>query len=495
MKITKLIFSAAIVILAAGCVKEVVPEINVNPSTITFEIEGGTQTITVSSNTDWTVSSDAAWLKVSPATGNGNGQVTLTAAENTGLTALSAKVKFTNGTLTKEVSVSQKAMVPFLKAGVQKVECASEGGDYTISVSSNVAWTVSVAEDAKDWISLDKTSGEGDSSFTAFVTLQRELVGRSAIVTLAESVTGTKVEITFDQAAGSPSRYTDSLALVAIYNASNGAEWAKNNWDLSTPLTEWKGIRLNVVERVDSLRLATKVITAADWTIPAEIGNLDELVHLTLGSNRVSGELPAEIYKLTRLNTLDLSNNNLSGSFTSEMGVWENMGYITMLNNKEFGGTIPAEIGKLKNLFRFNLSGTSITGASPVELAGCESLQEFMAFGCKLTGELPDIWDQFKKDFKILMLYGNEGLTGPLPASLGKIVSSAATISYHLYNCNFTGNVPESFGSLPAGCKQLRIQGNKMSGVVPDAVRNHANWATWKAEQYIFPQQEGYGLE
>ena len=92
------------------------------------------------------------------------------------------------------------------------------------------------------------------------------------------------------------------------------------------------------------------------------------------------------------------------------------------------------------------------------------------------------------------MLYGNAGLTGSLPSSLGNIVSTQSSISYHLYNCNFSGNIPESFANLPAGVKQLRIQGNKLEGEVPASVKAHANWNTWKPNQYICPQQEGYGL-
>lgn len=60
------------------------------------------------------------------------------------------------------------------------------------------------------------------------------------------------------------------------------------------------------------------------------------------------------------------------------------------------------------------------------------------------------------------------------------------------------GNIPESFGNLPAKCTDLRLSGNKMSGVVPAAVKSHANWATgtkkWNPATNILPQQEGFGL-
>ena len=47
----------------------------------------------------------------------------------------------------------------------------------------------------------------------------------------------------------------------------------------------------------------------------------------------------------------------------------------------------------------------------------------------------------------------------------------------------------------PASCTQLRIQDNKLQGVVPAAIQAHANFKEkWNPAKYILPQQEGYGL-
>jgi len=48
-------------------------------------------------------------------------------------------------------------------------------------------------------------------------------------------------------------RYNDSLALVALYNATDGANW-DNTWDLSQPMNTWHGVTLNTngcVQRLD----------------------------------------------------------------------------------------------------------------------------------------------------------------------------------------------------------------------------------------------------
>jgi hypothetical protein len=149
-------------------------------------------------------------------------------------------------------------------------------------------------------------------------------------------------------------------------------------------------------------------------------------------------------------------------------------------------------MGQLKKLVGLNVAKTSITGAVPAELSGCESLQNFMAYEAKFTS-IPDNWDQWPA-LKIVQLYGNEGLTCPLPASLG---NAKKVTSLQLKNCNFTGNIPESYGNLPTTCNQLFLNGNQLKGVVPAAVQAHPKFqenSDWKYKLNILPQQEGYGL-
>ena len=162
--------------------------------------------------------------------------------------------------------------------------------------------------------------------------------------------------------------------------------------------------------------------------------------------------------------------------------------------NANMTGSIPPEIGSLKKLARINISQTGIGGEIPVELGQCDALLQFMAFKTNLSGTLPDIWDM--PVLQTVMLYGNPGLTGDLPASLGKLkpIENGSTVtapSLQLYQCNFTGNIPESFAGLHEKTKQVFVQENKMSGVIPAAVVAHPGFANWK----ISPQQEGYELK
>jgi len=285
------------------------------------------------------------------------------------------------------------------------------------------------------------------------------------------------------------SRQTDSLALVAVYNASDGANWAKNKWDLSKPMTEWPAVTLTD-GRVTALKLSTSGVITKEWTLPAEIGNLTELTDLRINSNKLTGEIPDEVYDLAKLEFLYFQNDNITGALSPKLGQLTELTQLYVDRNANMTGGIPHEIGNLKKLERINISQSGIGGEIPVELGQCESLLQFMAFNTKLSGELPDIWDM--PVLQTVMMHTNPGLTGNLPASLGKLKPLAAGTapSIQLYGCSFTGNIPESFANLPEKTTQVYVQNNKMSGVIPAAVQAHPKFSSWKYD----PQQEGYGL-
>ncbi|GHV03943.1 hypothetical protein FACS189416_1260 [Bacteroidia bacterium] len=79
---------------------------------LAFAAAGGAQTVTVTSNLDWTASSDAAWLTVSPASGNSNGTVTATANANSSTSARTAIITLTaEGVTPVKINVTQAGAI------------------------------------------------------------------------------------------------------------------------------------------------------------------------------------------------------------------------------------------------------------------------------------------------------------------------------------------------------------------------------------------------
>ena len=293
------------------------------------------------------------------------------------------------------------------------------------------------------------------------------------------------------EAVKESSRQVDSLALVAIYNASDGANWTKNKWELDKPIDTWSAVTVTD-GRVTALKLTNSGVIAQDWTLPEAVGDLAELTELRINSNKLTGTIPDAVYSLSKLQKLYFQNNNLTGSLSPKLGQLTELVEVYIDRNKNFGGTLPAEIGALTKLTGINISQTAIGGAIPQTLTGCQALKNFMAYSTQLSGEIPDFWDQLP-NIGVLQLYSNPGLTGPIPATIGTL--KAAT-GIQLKECNLTGNIPASFAGLEK-CGNLQLNGNKLSGVVPAEVQAHPKWQAtsgWKYETNILPQQEGYGL-
>lgn len=149
-----------------------------------------------------------------------------------------------------------------------------------------------------------------------------------------------------------PCQLTDSLALIAIYNATGGPAWM-NTWNTSTPVcTPWSGVELD-----------------------------DEgyVVRLTLNSNNLIGNLPPEIGDFSRLEELQFDNNNLSGTIPPEIGNLTEL-KICFLDNNDFIGTVPEELGNLGSLNTLYLDNNRLTGAIPNTFTNLTNLFRFDLF-------------------------------------------------------------------------------------------------------------------
>ena len=172
----------------------------------------------------------------------------------------------------------------------------------------------------------------------------------------------------------------DRAALEALYDATNGANWSRNdNWKTDEPLGQWFGVRTNSDGRVTRLELVDNRLSG---TIPVEIGNLTSLSELFLGFsqlsvflgfNQLSGTIPVEIGNLTSLTALFLGGNQLSGTIPVEIGNLTSLRSLTLGGN-QLSGTIPVEIGNLTSLSELYLNDNQLSGTIPVEIGNLTSL-------------------------------------------------------------------------------------------------------------------------
>ena len=133
----------------------------------------------------------------------------------------------------------------------------------------------------------------------------------------------------------------DRAALVTLYNATGGANWTNNtNWLTNEALSEWHGLDTDANGRVTGLRLENNGLIGE---IPAELGDLTNLIALRLYSNSLSGKIPAALGELANLQELILSRNALTGEIPVELGGLTNLISLRLYSNR-LSGAIPTEL-------------------------------------------------------------------------------------------------------------------------------------------------------
>ena len=197
----------------------------------------------------------------------------------------------------------------------------------------------------------------------------------------------------------------DSLALVALYNNTNGNNWnINNNWLGFLPVNYWFGIEVENY-RVVQINLPYNNLQG---DIPIDIGNLDSLSIFDLPYNSIYS-LPSSVGSLVTLDTLNLQSCPIN--------------------------ELPLESGNLIDLKYLNISYTQIS-TLPDEI-------------CNLT--------------KLEYLYGWNGLLQGLPESIGNMIS----LKEINLAVNDISNLPTSIGNC-TNLIRLQLNANEIPEVPVD---------------------------
>ncbi len=139
--------------------------LRVESGSLEFGHESESVSIGVYSNTDWTVSSSESWCKVSPTSGDGDKEITVSVSKNAGLSARSAEIMVRTGDAAKmiPITVSQKGAPEEISLSVSTVNAPKAGSVCQLTVHSNAEWEVMGGE---EWVDLSETTGNGNRNIT-----------------------------------------------------------------------------------------------------------------------------------------------------------------------------------------------------------------------------------------------------------------------------------------------------------------------------------------
>ena len=234
---------------------------------------------------------------------------------------------------------------------------------------------------------------------------------------------------------------TDRAALIALYNATGGANWNDNtNWLTNAPLEQWYGVSRDGNGRVAGLDLRKNQLTGE---LPPELGNLTYLVTLNLGSNQLAGKIPSELGDLGNLVRLYLYSNDLTGEIPSNLGNLHRLNLLFLYGN-QLTKEIPPELGNLSNLNSLHLDYNRLTGEIPAQLGDLTNLISLDLGHNRLTGTIPTALGALS-NLMVLFLDDNR-LVGAIPSEMGLMVNLT-----HLF---LRGN--QLIGCIPIALEELQ---------------------------------------
>ncbi|MBL0235313.1 MAG: hypothetical protein IPQ02_01470 [Saprospiraceae bacterium] len=254
------------------------------------------------------------------------------------------------------------------------------------------------------------------------------------------------------------SRSADSLTLVKLYNATNGASWSIT-WKLNQPMTTWFGVSLDPASGcVRSLLLGDNNL---DGEIPVELGQLMNLRYLSLYQNKLHGVIPSSIGNIPALEEINLDENLLTGNLSASFGNSSSIKLISITNNL-LNGNFPLSLTNNTNLFEINLSNNNLKGTIPVELSRMSSLR--------------------------YLNLSNNFFEGSIPSSIGTMTNLR---EIYLQNNYFSGGLPQNMSNL-IQLKHVWLFNNQFTGLVPDMTS--AQLSSLRIENNLFTDIPDYSV-
>ena len=287
-------------------------------------------------------------------------------------------------------------------------------------------------------------------------------------------------------------RERDSLALVALWNATHeNGPWI-NEWDLNMPMDNWHGVELNsegcveILELDDAIDLDAKTYRTnnMEGEIPEELASLRDLRFFSVSGNQLRGDLFSIATNWNKIENIGFWNSRFEGEIPSSIGdlsllkqltgssffrLTANLNDICRLDSLEelyfssirIADTIPNCISDLENLTSLGLSSCNLKGKIPVELSKLQDLNFLSLGGNQLEGEIPKELVQLQ--YLTSLLFEDNQLTGPIPEGIGLLQDLQ---ELDLSTNQLTGQIPLDLQGLQ-NLRFLRLTKNQLSGNIP----------------------------
>ena len=211
--------------------------LSVSTNIFSVNADRNTYNFSITSNLDWTITSDQSWCTPSIAAGSNNQTVSFVVSENTSTQERRAMISVKAGTLLQQITVTQ--------TGTSQTLAVSKNsflfffflwqGEFTIS--SNTNWNIS---SDKSWCSVATTSGSNNKTVSFLITENTSTQRRSAIITVETSSSSIQIVVTQEgktEVLPNLSVSPGSISVTASEQTSSFDITSNSNWTITSNQT------------------------------------------------------------------------------------------------------------------------------------------------------------------------------------------------------------------------------------------------------------------
>lgn len=200
--------------MLSSCKKD--PELTVSTNQISLSADGGSVSLKVKSNTDWSITGAKSWLTISPSTGSENGTVVISAQENEGVDSRDCKLTIAtdDAEMIQTIDVKQEGSEVLLSVSPSDIYFTSkEGESAELKITTQTAWKIT---DVPSWLNVNQ---QGNGTTTIKITTKSANETDEPRTAELKVSAGDKIStVTVTQEAGKPVCYVEPINIVALYD-------------------------------------------------------------------------------------------------------------------------------------------------------------------------------------------------------------------------------------------------------------------------------------
>ena len=208
----------------------------VTPDGINFDASGESESITITSNAGWRITSYPDWVDISQTSGeSGASTVSVTVAANTSVTTpRTGSISILSGNERQVIDIYQEHMEPVVEISPVSYVFEHTGGTIQLAIDSNVHWYIT---SYPNWATISALSGgSGHNVVTVTANPNADTVERSSTIVFQEGTkcrTMGRVSLTQKPAPAYINAVPTTLGFDALGQSKNISIITNVNWKMS----------------------------------------------------------------------------------------------------------------------------------------------------------------------------------------------------------------------------------------------------------------------